>query len=349
MALREPRFHGLNDVMTRVVRPELTQLVIGAFQLADSFRRLHSRGWAYRDISEGNAFLDPRTGDIAICDNDNVSVDGEPTLIRGTPRYMAPEIVLDEVEPSRLTDLWSLAVLLFHLLLNNHPLEGARAHAIHCLDWAAHRVLFAERPVFIFHPEDRSNRPVPGAQDAPIALWSIYPRRIQELFARTFVDGLADADQRPQEAEWQAALAALRDLIVRCPRCNGENFCDVNQLRLTGVPGRCFRCATELAEPKRIDLRTAARTSTVVLAPGTQLYPHHFGTAYDYSPADCGGGHPSRAAGRAGIAQPVAARVDVRRQRPPLPHRRPGPDDAAARRRQRKVRRRRRSRRGLKW
>ena len=194
-------------------------------------------------------------------------------------------MLLDNAEPNRLTDLWSLAVLLFHLLVNSHPLEGARAYAIHCLDPAAHRRLFAERPIFIFHPKDGSNRPVPGAQDAPIRLWPLYPEPIQELFTRTFVDGLPHPEQRAQEAEWQSALAALRDLVIRCPTCRGESFCDARQLEQTGLAGTCFRCGARLLAPAHIRLRTSARTSVVMLAPGTRLFPHHFGHAYDYGQA----------------------------------------------------------------
>jgi hypothetical protein len=34
-------------------------------------------GYSYRDISFGNLFFDPDTGDVLICDNDNVSANGK--------------------------------------------------------------------------------------------------------------------------------------------------------------------------------------------------------------------------------------------------------------------------------
>ena len=39
---------------------------------------------------------------------------------------MAPEIVRGEALPSTATDLYSLSVLLFYLLMVSHPLEGLR-------------------------------------------------------------------------------------------------------------------------------------------------------------------------------------------------------------------------------
>src|SRR5262249_43447765 len=42
------------------------------YQAANSYRALHLAGLCYRDVSEGNLMFDPGTGDVLICDNDNV-------------------------------------------------------------------------------------------------------------------------------------------------------------------------------------------------------------------------------------------------------------------------------------
>ncbi|WP_064750281.1 serine/threonine protein kinase [Solirubrobacter soli] len=278
MPLREPRFHGLSEVLTRAVKPGLTQLAIAAFQLADSYRRLHGAGLAYRDISSGNAFLDPRTGDVAICDNDNVSVDGKPSMVFGTPRFIAPEILLREAGPSRYSDLWSLAVLLFHLFFNHHPLEGRLERGIHCLDSAAMFRLFAEDPIFIFHPDDTRNRPVPGEQDAAIRLWEIYPASLRELFTQAFTEGVRDPTARVGEGEWQLALASLRDAIFPCPDCGRSNVYDTE-----GTLGRCYVCGSRLDPPPRMLLTAPGSRSLFLLTPDAKLYPHHFGRRYDYS------------------------------------------------------------------
>ena len=88
-----------------------------AAELASAFHELHAKGLAYCDISWGNVFLDPKSGEVLVCDNDNVDVDGAATAtVLGTPRFMAPEIVRGEVGPSVRTDRFSLAVLLFQML-----------------------------------------------------------------------------------------------------------------------------------------------------------------------------------------------------------------------------------------
>jgi len=137
---------------------------------------LHSKGLCYRDISFGNLFLDPANGEILICDNDNVAIDGNPgTGILGTPRFMAPEVVRGGSLPSIQTDLFSLAVLLFYLFLVHHPLEGKKELAIHSFDLPAMTRLYGTDPVFIFDPRDHSNRPVPGCHDNALVNWPLYP------------------------------------------------------------------------------------------------------------------------------------------------------------------------------
>lgn len=271
MPLRESRFRGLADLLACRInpRPRLSALATVGFGLADSYRKLHSRGLAYRDISGGNAFFDPVAGDVAICDNDNVSVDGQPAGINGTPGYMAPEIVLGVAAPSRETDLWSLAVLLFYLFMNGHPLIGKAELSVHCLDPAAQKRLFGERPVFIQHPTNDSNRPVPGVHSAPIARWPVYPAFLRELFTRTFTEGATVPNARTTESEWQQALIRLRDLITAC-RCDRENFFDATRSRQA-----CISCGATLPSPVRIRLGTSPTPSVVVLRPGTVLYPHH--------------------------------------------------------------------------
>ena len=117
MKLRESRYRGLLDLMLNRIDPTFAAVVHASFELVDSFFKLHADGLCYRDISFGNVFFDPHVGAVLICDNDNVTENNSPvTGILGTPDFMAPEIVRGEALPSRQTDLFSLAVLLFYLL-----------------------------------------------------------------------------------------------------------------------------------------------------------------------------------------------------------------------------------------
>ena len=118
MKLRPSGYFSIDDLMNRKAEPTFEMLCKAAFNLTLGFQKLHKQGYSYHDISFGNVFFNPNNGNILICDNDNVTVSGDNiSTIRGTPRFMAPEIVIGEAKPSRNTDLYSLAVLIFYMLM----------------------------------------------------------------------------------------------------------------------------------------------------------------------------------------------------------------------------------------
>jgi serine/threonine protein kinase len=161
MPLRPKHFKSIVDMMKRRAEPSFAALCRAAFNLTKGYEKLHGMGYAYRDISFGNLFLDPDTGDVLICDNDNVSAN-EKASVYGTPRFMAPEIVIGKAKPSRNTDLFSLSVLLFYMFMLNHPLEGKLEANIKCMDIHAMNKLYGTDPIFIFDPNNKSNRPLAG-------------------------------------------------------------------------------------------------------------------------------------------------------------------------------------------
>jgi DNA-binding helix-hairpin-helix protein with protein kinase domain len=284
MALREPRYKGIADLMKRRIEPTFRALATAALDLSHSYLQLHSQGLCYRDISFGNVFFDPASGDVLICDNDNVAVDGDASIgVLGTPRFMAPEVVCNKARPGTQTDLFSLAVLLFYMFIVHHPLEGAREAAIKCLDLPAMTRLYGTEPVFIFDPDDQSNRPVPGLHDNALAFWPIYPQFLRDLFTQSFTVGIRDPQNgRVRERQWRAAAARLRNWIVYCLACGAENFYDPEQLKRSGGSLRpCWSCNQQVPLPPRIRLGA----ETVMLNHDSRLFPHHVDDQkpYDFS------------------------------------------------------------------
>lgn len=273
MALRPSRFCGASSLMRGREDVSLRTITRAGYLLADSFFQLHAKGLCYRDISFGNVFFDSETGDVLICDTDNVTVDGSDAgTILGTPRFMAPEIVRGEANPSSKTDLYSLAVLLFQLLMVHHPLEGKRESTIDCFDREAMNHLYGEDPRFIFDPKDDANAPDPRRHRNAIDHWSLYPAFIRDLFIRAFTDGLTNPEHgRVRESEWRAAMVRLGDLVVECSRCGAERCFDPDAPDLADG-GECWNPAChEAGWPPRIHVGDAV----VVLETGVRLYPHH--------------------------------------------------------------------------
>lgn len=176
MPLRPPGYIGAHEHVGGLVDISLQAVMRSSFFLAEAFHDLHLRGLCYKDISLMNLFLEPSSGRILICDNDNVAIDGrDPGSVLGTPGFMAPEVLLRQARPGANSDLFSLAVLIFRLLTRHDPLLGTMELAIRCLDEPARRRLYGEDPVFIFDPRDARNRPDPEAHPAALVTWPIYP------------------------------------------------------------------------------------------------------------------------------------------------------------------------------
>ncbi|MBL8814238.1 MAG: protein kinase [Planctomycetaceae bacterium] len=276
MPLRDNRFKGIPDLLRRTADPTFRALAIAGFHLADGYLKLHAKGRCYKDINWGNVFLDPKTGDILICDNDNVAIDsGEECGVGGTLGFMAPEVVRGEVLPSTQTDLFSLAVLLFYMFMIEHPFHGKLEANIRSFDAAAKYQLYGNKPVFVFDPNDDSNRPVPGYHDNAIEYWKVYPDFLKQLFINAFTNGVRDPDNgRVRESEWRKAMLRLLDSIFPCASCGAENFYDVANVQAGQNMGVCWSCSKPLLLP----LRLKVGNQIVMLTRGTQLFQHHIDT-----------------------------------------------------------------------
>lgn len=248
----------------------VTRLCMG---LADCFLQLHTQGLCYRDISLGNVFFDPVTGAPLVCDNDNVGLDGrDQARVLGTSRFMAPEVVVGSALPSTSTDLYSLAVLIFYLLMFHHPLQGRRELEHACFDRDVERKLFGTDPLFIFDPVDTSNTPDPLVHGAVLQYWPLYPGYIADDFVRAFTVGLHEPSRRVREGVWRSHLSRLLDGIVVCG-CGRENLTD------DGRPlGPCWSCGQVLKSPVRLQIGSRV----LVLNAGTRVTGHHLRRDYDY-------------------------------------------------------------------
>ena len=276
MPLRPKNYKSIVDMMKRKAEPSFYCLCRAAYNLTKGYNALHGKGYSYRDISFGNVFFDPDTGDALICDNDNVSYNGAESGVYGTPRFMAPEIVIGKAKPSRNTDLFSLAVLLFYMFMLHHPLEGKREARIKCMDIHAMNQLYGTDPLFIFDPDNKDNRPLAGYQDNALVFWDLYPMQFKELFITSFTVGLKQPNRRITEAKWLDALANLMSEIIICPNCGAEVFYDSHKEE-NGVAHTCWGCQKAVTVPSQIVIGS----NTVLLMANAKLYKHHIDGGHD--------------------------------------------------------------------
>lgn len=235
-------------------------MLAAAMKICNGFMMLHRYGYSYQDLNDGNFFIDPNTGDVLICDNDNVMPQGEKSGILGKARYMAPEIVRGGI-PDKYSDRFSLSVILFMLFYANHPFEGAKVVACPCMTESFEKKFYGSEAVFIYDSNDKSNLPVRGIHQNVIRRWPVFPQKLRETFMQEFSqEKLKNPNTRMIESLWEKLIVSIRDSLVCCPHCGEETFIEDE--------GICMDCGKTVDVSKRLKIGMR----TVMLTKGTKVY-----------------------------------------------------------------------------
>ncbi len=219
------------------------------------YRLASGAGLCYKDINEGNIYLNPKTGDVRVIDNDNVGLPDVVT-ISGTGFYMAPEVQMGKCQPDKHTDRFQLATYLYRLLLGGLPYEGPKAVAYMRAHsntiYEAGDVIFGSQATFVFDPNDKSNalasaRLPADATDAEqrqhnswqhqVEVWNRLPQVIRDNFIQTFAV-CAKPEKREGRVtaqQWEKTFLDLQQTLVPCPKCKVKTF---------GSASSCFYCGT---------------------------------------------------------------------------------------------------------
>lgn len=250
-------------------------LLKACLEICTAFQKLHINGLSYQDMNDGNFFINPQTGDVLICDNDNVAPNGVNMGIAGKSGYMAPEIVEKETTPNRYTDYFSLSVILFILLHLNRPFEGAKTLSCPCITEELDKKFFGKECVFILDPNDNSNRPVRGVHTNVIRRWPLFPKLLQNAFIKTFSkEAILTPNKRLIDRDWQDILVQVRSLYVSCPICNKYTFIDLDK-----DANVCMECGKNITKPLMIVLGKYQ----VPLIPGQKIYQCQISSDNDYN------------------------------------------------------------------
>ena len=162
-----------------------------ALKIARSFQKLHDSDLCFRDINDEDILVNLETGDIRICDCDNVAKESIYSSVKGRMGFIAPEIYLGSPHDKR-TDCHSILTIIFKLFVRRHPLEGIRE------DNLGDRKIedfYGKDALFIFDQYNGDNAPPEG--DVSNKTWEMMSYYIQELFVDAFQNGLHDPDYRP--------------------------------------------------------------------------------------------------------------------------------------------------------
>lgn len=264
MKLRPQGYYEFGQyLLARAKFKSFEAMVNAAMKICEGFKALHLSGLSYQDLNDGNFFIHPETGDVLICDNDNVAPEGENSGILGKARYMAPEVVTGSKMPSKQTDRYSLSVVLFLLFYANHPLEGARVLACPCMTEKYEKQFYGSEPIFIYDKVNGDNRPVRGVHNNVLRRWNAFPAILRETFTQEFsAECLRDPNKRKLERQWQNVIQQVRDILVVCPECKDETFVE----DITAP--KCMCCGKSFAIPGALKINDRK----VLLTPNSKVY-----------------------------------------------------------------------------
>jgi len=192
--------------------------------IAEALSSLHSGGYCYKDISSNNIVFNLDTGEVLIFDVDNIVVDGNVGEILGTPKYMAPEVIMGKIHPDSQSGRFSLASYFFNLFVGHLPFDGKlrddyiKTNKV--FDDNGFKAVYGKNPVFCFHPGDTSNNLRNNDDYAKVVeRWeNIIPLKLKEKFNKVFVKGLPFdmRSERTTNGEWVALFKEFKGSIVTC-------------------------------------------------------------------------------------------------------------------------------------
>jgi eukaryotic-like serine/threonine-protein kinase len=175
------------------IRYSLEQSLKMIRDLLSALEYAHKQGIVHRDIKPANLLIEPG-GRVKLTDFGvaRMQDSGDATRTQGnmigTLKYMSPEQVQGQKTDSR-TDLFSVGVVLYHLLTDTRPFDGDNDFSI------IHQII-EHTPV----PPSSINARLPSAIDAVMARALAKDREQRFATARDFASALQSAIRRAQDA-----------------------------------------------------------------------------------------------------------------------------------------------------
>ncbi len=279
MDLRPSRFVSIKDMVqakpnaTPPLRTFARVYATICMQIADAFQSLHASGHCYKDINDGGIFADLETGEVLICDNDNVRVDRTPGTLFMI-NFAAPEVILGKEPSSKFSDRYSLAIVFFLLWMKQNPLEGLRDSKFALINLDVQRKIFGEHPLFTFDPHSLKNRPDPHFHGPTEEYWNFLTKDLRDMFTHAFTKGIEEPRARNSGRKWSQVFLEIIDRLYQCPKCGHESIMCRDKFESAGKKLVCgfHQCNATCSVPNILKIGDYS----IVLSPRTRLFAAHF-------------------------------------------------------------------------
>lgn len=221
----------VNDTVTghlakkKVRFTSLYAMVTAVLNIINAFSQISKAGKSFQGLGEGSFFINTDTGAVLINDCDTIASFDTNLDMQIRTIYKAPEVLLGNI-PDNNSNIYSLAIILFRLLFRGDPFEGEKTVMDVCLNEKQLAKHYSSEAVFIYDPNNSSNRPIRGIHDNVIKFWNQYPQYIKDIFVQTFTESIKNPDKRISFEEWQNTFIRLRSEILTCI-CGKSHFISI--------------------------------------------------------------------------------------------------------------------------
>jgi hypothetical protein len=245
-----------------------------ALGITETFIALKRKNRCFGNFTEDDILVNKNTGAVRFVNAEQIK-QGSSWHGGTISCLMLPGCFTGDKKPGKASDAYLLAVLLFELLCQNHPLEGHAAAACPVLNDDYKQLIYGKNPCFIYDEEDTSNRPVRGIHVNVLILWNRYPLFIKEAFQTAFSKKVMQGEEKYIPAErWFHLIVLMRSNLITCPYCGREMLRISDDQRCSNA-----RCRQK-AEPIRYYYRT--ETGSYPMIPGGHLYQCQIDNQWDY-------------------------------------------------------------------
>lgn len=198
----------------------------------------------FYDLSSHEILFNENNGNIRFISWDSIGRNKIDNIgISPSPGYIDPYLLSQGKDfinrPTRESNQYALAVLIYKILFHREPLRGSMVHDVND-EKRDEELLMGSKAIFIENPYDKSNQvktsnltsfelPYGNPQLRPYTLSGKY---FKQLFDRAFIEGLHNPNKRPKPIEWVYAANMTMDLLIPClnPECEEKFFVYNNEM-----------------------------------------------------------------------------------------------------------------------